>query len=238
MTNSVKKQPKCTLSRFDALWVRSETPIAELEVRWEDLWERLDLVPRTGMFETVISRWTESARFYHTPRHLLETLKVLDVIGGYVTPQQKNIVELALWYHDAIYNPKQHDNEEKSAELVYSTYEKSGGSIEVADFLKKLVISTKHQNQVRTIESAIVLDADLAILGSTADRYDVYEADVRQEYSFVEEKFFIQSRVKILKSFLARRQIYRTPLMRNLLEERARKNIERSIDRLEALLEK
>lgn len=226
-------QPKCTLSKFDTLWSRSETPIAELEVRWEGLWDRLNMVARTGLFETVISRWTESARFYHTPRHLLETLKVLDLIGGYVSHDQKDLVELALWYHDSVYNPRQHDNEEKSAELLFSTYEKSGGKPEISDFLRKLVISTKHQNQVKTIESALLLDSDLAILGSTADRYEVYEADVRQEYHFVEEKFFIQSRVKILQSFLARRQIYRTPVMRELIEERARKNITRAIDRLE-----
>lgn len=219
---------------FDLVWCVREGAVSELEGRWESLWERLDLVPRMGLFETAISRWTEPHRSYHTPQHLLECLKVHAHLAKY--SPQANIVELALWYHDIIYNVSQHDNEERSADLACATFTKSGGSPIMAEELRQIVLATSHRHPVKSIEAAITVDADLAILGAPKDRFDEYEQQVRNEYAQIEDRHFAAGRIKALSPFLSRKQIFRTPLMRSLLETRAQANLTRSVRALQKLL--
>lgn len=216
-----------TLAEIDTVWKVREGAVASLESRWETLWERLGIDPRPGLFETAIARWTEPHRAYHTPQHLLECLSMHDFLSGYCV--HSDIVALALWYHDIIYNVHQHDNEERSAELAYSTYVKSGGSPILGDELRKIVLATSHRHPVKTVEAAVTADSDLAILGAPRERFEEYERQVRAEYAHMEDRHYAVGRLKALAPFLSRRQIFRTPLLRNLLEERAQQNLGRSV---------
>ena len=75
---------------------------------------------------------------------------------------------------------------------------------------------------------------DLAILGSAPARFDEYERQIRQEYSWVDEAVFRSVRGKILQEFLARPSIYSTMGFRDRLENSARENLNRSIAALAA----
>ena len=73
--------------------------------------------------------------------------------------------------------------------------------------------------------SALLDDADLAILASPPERYAEYVAGVRAEYAHVPEAAFRAGRRQILQGFLDRPRIYRTPAAYDAWEATARAQV-------------
>jgi len=97
-----------------------------------------------------------------------------------------------------------------------------------------LVMATRHKAVPSGTDAGILVDIDLSILGAAPERFDQYERQVREEYSWVPDFLFRRERKAILKDFLARRQIFSSASFRDRYEEQARSNIERSLERLDA----
>lgn len=222
--------PACSIGEFDGIWEPPQNPLADLKVRWDMLWGRLELNERSGLFETMIARWSESSRAYHTPRHLLECLKVVDMMESYCA--HPDLVKFSMWYHDIIYSANQNDNEGRSAQLARATFVKSAGSVEMAEVVQKIVLATSHHHPVNTVDEAVAVDADLAILGSPKARFDEYDRQIRKEYKHIANEEFIDGRAHIFEAFLSRRVIYRSPLLHALAEQRARENLTAGVGRL------
>src|SRR5262245_47446412 len=67
----------------------------------------------------LLSRWAEPHRRYHTVEHLAF---MLDVIERHIDlAENPDVVRLAAWFHDAVYDPRGSDNEERSVELARAT---------------------------------------------------------------------------------------------------------------------
>jgi predicted metal-dependent HD superfamily phosphohydrolase len=97
-----------------------------------------------------------------------------------------------------------------------------------------LILSTRHQAAASGVDAEILVDIDLSILGAVPVRFDEYERQVREEYSWVPDFLFRRERKAILKEFLARPRIFSTTHFRDRYEQQARSNIERSLERLDA----
>ena len=69
----------------------------------------------------------------------------------------------------------------------------------------------------------------------SASRDPRIEEQIRQEYAWVPEPVFASKRIEILRSFLARKQIFSTEWFRKNYEQQARRNLETSISKLEQL---
>jgi predicted metal-dependent HD superfamily phosphohydrolase len=98
--------------------------------------------------------------------------------------------------------------------------------------VRELVLITKHRAKPVGADACLLVDIDLSILGAPMERFDEYEAQVRQEYGWVAEKDFRNGRGAILREFLTHKSIYLTELFRKLLEANAKTNLERSLKRL------
>ena len=81
-------------------------------------------------------------------------------------------------------------------------------------------------------DTAALLDADLAILGASAERYTRYAADVRREYAWVPDAEYRKGRAAVLEMFLARPRLYWHDVMYQEGEERARQNMRDELARL------
>jgi predicted metal-dependent HD superfamily phosphohydrolase len=187
--------------------------------RWFDFFRRiggsLDPAP---LYEDLARRYGEAARAYHTLQHIVECLQELDRVRP-LPPE----VELALWYHDAVYDPRAHDNEERSAELAREVARRLGWSDAVHD----LILATKHDAAPADEGARWVTDIDLSILGQAQPRFDQYERQIRTEYAFVPEELFHRKRREILRSLLARPFLYQTAFFRERYEAAARANLDR-----------
>ncbi len=201
--------------------------------RWKATWRELDvsMTPALlGVFDELIARYSEPHRQYHTVRHLDECFAKFAEIRPLA--EHPGEVDVALWFHDAIYEKHSDQNEAKSAELAAATVRNAGTSTECAQRISALIMATRHAAVPEDIDAKVLVDVDLSILGETPERFDEYERQVREEYSWVPGFVFKRERRRILKEFLARSAVFNTDLFRERYEGQARANIARSLQQL------
>jgi predicted metal-dependent HD superfamily phosphohydrolase len=186
--------------------------------------ERAESVGRS-----LISRYAESQRHYHDGRHLAEVLDAVDLLAEHA--DDPDAVRLAAWFHDAVYEPTAGPgaNEEASARLAEDVLTGLGRPAAEVKAVAALVRGTEHHEPSPAAASAgdtaVLFDADLAILGSSPGRYAEYAADVRAEYAHVPETSFRSGRAAILRGFADRPRIYLTPTAYTRWESAARTNL-------------
>ena len=200
---------------------------------WQAAFRNLKLAaPPHDVFTNLLGRYGEPHRAYHTTQHLEECFQAFEGARGLA--QSPGAVGIALFYHDAIYDTHAHDNEEKSAERACQMLARAGAEPSLLQSMTDLILVTRHAALPRTPDEQLVVDIDLSILGAAQERFDEYERQVRQEYSWVDETIFRSVRSRILQEFLARPTIYSTTSFRDRLERPARENLKRSIEALAA----
>jgi len=203
----------------------------DLHARWNAVWTAMDLRrPQVATIEQLLANYSDPGRFYHTVKHLEECFSYLDHSRHLATYPAE--VELALWFHDAIYDTHSKDSEERSASWAADVLWESGARPEVVRRVRELVLATKHDAKPIGADACLLVDIDLSILGTPTERFDEYEAQVRQEYHWVPEVQFRDGRQKILRALLARGNIYSTELFRSSLEANAKSNLQRSLTHL------
>ena len=65
------------------------------------------------LFEKLLEAYSEPQRKYHTLQHLVECIQKFELVSELVNFPRE--VEIALWFHDAVYDVKAYDNEALSA---------------------------------------------------------------------------------------------------------------------------
>jgi predicted metal-dependent HD superfamily phosphohydrolase len=196
---------------------------AELLARWD-----ATLPGQRELGENLIMRYNEPHRRYHTTRHLLNVLTMIDQLAD---DHDLFLVQLAAWYHDAVYAiPEgQVSNEEASARLALRQLSRVGLEQEDLNQIARLVRLTEtHLPGPRDPEGELLCDADLAILASNPGDYADYVAAVRAEYADVPEDEFLAGRLSVLIPFVDR-EIFRTAKGRQLTDA-ARANLATEIN--------
>jgi predicted metal-dependent HD superfamily phosphohydrolase len=181
-------------------------------------------------------RYGEPARRYHTLDHVDAVLDRAAAITGDPAsrPRDPAALELAVWWHDAVYEPGKAGNEAASAWLL-------------RDRLRPWVEPAVLERAVRLVHAtdghradpaspdwpdvAVLLDADLGVLAGTPDEYDEYVALVRAEFGFLGEDDWRRGRGEVLRDLVSR-PLFRTPRMR-AREPQARENVARELALLE-----
>ena len=198
---------------------------------WSRAWPAIGGTVDMPLFERLVAAWSEEHRRYHTLQHLDECLQWMAAAAHLATRPAE--VELAVWFHDAIYDVRRDDNETRSAGWLRQAALEAGAAADVGGRLHDLVMATGHAQEPATDDQALLVDIDLAILGAPLERFDEYERQVREEYAWVAEADFRRARQRLLAGFLARPAIFRTAHFHGLLEAPARANLARSLTRLE-----
>lgn len=199
---------------------------------WARVWAELGVgcAPQET-YEALIRRYGEPHRAYHTLQHLQECLQVRRFVNAACPAPAE--VDLALWFHDAIYDPLRSDNELRSAQWLDDVARDSGLGDETRRRLYELVMVTRHDAAPASADEAVLVDTDLAILGAAFERFEEYDQQIRREYSFVPLSVYRQKRRQVLEGFLARGRIYTTAPYFDAFEQQARANLARAIDRLD-----
>ncbi len=198
--------------------------------RWQAVWQQLGAAADDELFIRVREAYQEPHRQYHTLQHLDECLRHFDTLKDHAIHPAE--VELALWFHDAIYALQEKSNELRSAEWAQESILKRGVSADVGMRVHGLIMMTVHNAVPDTRDAQALIDVDLAIFSATPTRFDEYERQVREEYAWVPDDFFRRERGRILQEFLNRKHLYSTPLFRQHHEAQARANLQRSIKNL------
>ncbi|HEX5611913.1 MAG TPA: N-methyl-D-aspartate receptor NMDAR2C subunit [Burkholderiales bacterium] len=186
--------------------------------------------PGILLYEQLIACYSEPHRAYHTLQHLEECFEKLKEIEDHA--QHLGEVELALWFHDAVYDTRASDNEARSAQWAAEFLALHGTPEEEARDVDRAILATRHGEPPSTSDEALVVDLDLCILGSDDATYAAFEDAIRAEYLWVPLSIFRAKRAEILEGFVTRSAIYHHPGIRAQRESRARENVTTTIARL------
>lgn len=176
------------------------------------------------VFRILVDRYSEPQRSYHTLAHIHHCLGQLD--GARHLAADPDGIELAIWFHDAVYDPAADDNERRSAELFDSLIGLHL-SRERAAHVHGLIRDTEHPNVPRDIDARLMVDIDLSSFGLPWEEFMRDTRAIREELAHVPEQRFEEGKRGFLNELLSRSSIYLTPYFRERLEARARSNIER-----------
>jgi predicted metal-dependent HD superfamily phosphohydrolase len=167
-----------------------------------------------ALLQDLLACYREPHRRYHTLQHLQECFERFDELRDVAHRPEE--VELAIWFHDAIYDPRRDDNEARSAAWARAS---------VGERVAELVLATRHDASPARLDAQVLVDVDLWILGSPPQRFEEYERQVRQEYAWVPLAEYRRGRAELLGNLLKRPTIYHTPRFIERYEAQARRNL-------------
>ena len=198
--------------------------------RWAKLMQSMGMPSSLSCYKRLIKAYSETHRYYHTVAHIEAMLIHFDKVRNLADSPDE--VEIAIWFHDAIYNPLSSSNEINSAQWAKDFLISSGGEATVAERVYELIMATKHDGKIVENDHKLIVDIDLTILGANESVYDEFEANVRKEYKLIPSVIFRKKRIAILMSFLEEEAIYKLDYFKENFEIQARENLNRAISHL------
>ncbi|WP_420347226.1 hypothetical protein [Pelagibius sp.] len=191
----------------------------------------------TALLADLRQRYGEPQRHYHTWAHIEALLSLFAEVRAQLCDPAA--VEAALYYHDAVYDPRASDNEARSAALLRQA---CAGvlpprSLEAAAQLVEATAAHRLPEGLieegmtggRLEDARLFLDMDLSILAAGQAEFEAYEAAIRREYGHVDAAVFGAGRRRILEGFLARERLYFSDHFAARFEAPARANLARSL---------
>lgn len=195
--------------------------IEYLKNKWDLITEKTD--ESNAVFLKIIEAYSQKHRFFHTIYHLEYIFNQFDKINYF----NKNVF-FATFFHDFVYRIGYKFNEEHSAFILRSHIEKLGVNIEdivvIEDYIKK----TKYHNKSNDIHLNIFLDADISILASDSENFDLYCKNIRREYITVDYQIFYRSRYYFFNDLIKNGNIFHSKYFSHL-ETKAQYNIEKEM---------
>jgi predicted metal-dependent HD superfamily phosphohydrolase len=201
--------------------------MSDRELELEVAWQRHVTTDRT-LLDRLLARHREKHRRYHTAAHVAWVIRHVDELALAEPIDHLDEVIAAAFYHDAVYEPTYPANERASARLARRDLTSIGWDADAVERVASMIEATEHgATDVGDVtgDTAILLDADLAILGSDPAGYSTYVTGVRAEYRHVTDDEWRTGRAAIVEAFLARSTIYSTPTAHDRWESRARANL-------------
>ncbi len=204
-----------------------------MQQRFISLWERCvpDPMTRSGedVYRELEGHYYHPDRHYHDLRHIQACLKHFDVISDQLT--QPDAVEMALWFHDVIYDPGADDNEQRSAELFLQCAQ---GDVDNS-FLKvvhDLVMMTIHPSEPQSVDEQFTVDIDLASFGLPWQEFIRLGELVRSEFPHVSDQDFESIQLQFFEILAGQPYFFFTEFFRSRYEAAAQSNLRRRIAQL------
>ena len=202
---------------------------AGLRTAWLATCAELSIRQDLTLFEELLAAWNQPWRHYHAGQHLHECLAAL--AQWRQLAREPGLLALALWFHDAVYEPRAPDNEARSADWARAALPALGLPVPACERVARLVLATR-DHVARDADMGLLLDLDLAILAAPAARFAQYESQIRAEYAFVPEPDFRAGRRRILQGFLARERLFVTEALHAAWDAAVRANLRQACEAL------
>jgi len=217
---------RASLQRFESLWSRCCSERAG-DSRTNSSIEG-DQSP-SALGAELLERYAESERRYHTIDHIDHCLGEFDRVRD--DCGQADAVELAIWFHDAIYNFPAYENEKLSAAFFMEKSEHLLDS-QFRQDVAALVIATEHISAPEDPDQRILVDVDLSSFGLPWDQFAADGKNIRKELHYLTDEEFYQGQIAFMEALLGRDRIFNTAHFFDAYETKARENVERYLHAL------
>jgi len=162
-------------------------------------------------------------RHFHNLDHIRDCLRHFDEVAPLLA--DPDAVELALWFHDAIYVPGDPTNERRSAELFLRR--SAGATPSLRRRVCGLILATRHAYVARTSDRRFIEDIDLAGFGASWDTFMHYGDLLRREFAQQSDTQYYDGQVAFLEMLARRPVFFATDYYRERYEAHARENLQR-----------
>ena len=178
------------------------------------------------LFYNLVCKYSEPNRYYHNILHISDMCKnLLEIEKKNPNLYEYRNIYRAIFYHDYILD-KYPNNEKESAKYYSETFAKEFQLN--PNPVSKLIISTNHfkveRNSLSKVED-LLLDLDLAILGTNNWDYSIYCYNIHKENPIQD---FKEKRIEVLDHFLHRKYLYKTEHFKPL-ERQAQTNLRKEL---------
>ncbi|VWB61205.1 hypothetical protein BLA23254_02831 [Burkholderia lata] len=192
----------------------------QTQARFVALWSGSGGAHAEEVYRLLAGCYSEPMRHYHTLVHVRRCLRHVDLARGAIP--EPDAVELALWFHDAIYVPGANNNEQRSADWFRHL---AAGRIGACDRICAMILATTHVGIAAELDTRFVCDVDLAALGASRRRFREDGRLLRAERPDLDDRAYDLHERTILRGLLARSRIYLTDFFYTRCETRARRNM-------------
>lgn len=202
----------------------------------ETLWRTsVEVLGGTPAPTDLVTRYREPHRRYHDLHHVTQVVRDARLLAGDRSGRDLALVTLAALAHDVVYDGRPGEDERRSAAWARERLAAAGVPAADVDRVEGLVLATlTHEVPDGDGLAAVLLDADLAVLGGGPDAYERYRTAVRAEYAHVDDDAWRVGRAAVLRSLLDRDPLYRTGAARARWAAAARRNLAGELAALDA----
>lgn len=184
----------------------------------------------------LLACYREPIRRYHTTDHLAAVVGLVPVLAAAdpaLDRRSTDLVVLAAWFHDAVYDPTTSGNEEASAVLADDVLRRVGvDATDRAEVARLVRVTAGHLVDEGDEAAATLVDADLAVLAAAPEAYEAYRRAVRNEYGHVPDDAWRVGRAAVLDGLLAAPRLFRRGPDAARREAQARANLAAERERL------
>jgi predicted metal-dependent HD superfamily phosphohydrolase len=211
-------------------------PSPELGARFRRSWRKLHGHDPTVIYRILTRFYGQQHRRYHTLAHVADCLREADAFQGahpaLLSAEVWQAVELALWFHDVVHQPRAGDNEERSADFFEAVAAEARFPPRFVAAVRRLILVTKIDAPSCAAEEQVIVDCDLASLGYAPDTFTRSSAAIRDEYGFLGDGDFAETRRAAFLRLGRGPSIFRTEFMQRRYERQAQENLAAALKEL------
>jgi predicted metal-dependent HD superfamily phosphohydrolase len=196
-----------------------------LKALWNEVMSSLNLTEElsTPLFEELIEAYSHTSRAYHNLDHI-------DYMLGRALTYRSHIEDfesfvLAIFFHDVVYHVMKKNNEAQSAKLATQRLTELQVAPAIISKVESHIMATKIHDSADSMDTALLLDIDLGVLGEDRERYAEYSRQIRTEYSYYPDILYNKGRKGVLNYFISMEKIFKSPAIEEGYEVRAKANL-------------
>ena len=197
--------------------------------RFRSLWQRCLIEGAADnsseIHQHLLDGYQEPQRHYHTLAHIEQCLGMFDQCK--LLASKPDALELAVWFHDVIFEPGKSDNEKRSAQL-YLQLSDGVHDEPTRGLVDRLIMATLHDGSSLADSDAIyMVDIDLSSFGLSWDEFLQDSQNLRLESAALSDAEYYRRKTNFQSCLLAKERFYLSDYFAERLETQARANLAR-----------
>lgn len=173
--------------------------------------------------QQLYNAYQHSALAYHNWGHIGYMMATYQQFN--FNSEELDTLYLAIFFHDVVYDPTRKDNELKSAQWAEKVLNALQFDPRKIERCVQHILATEKHGPSDQLDTQILLDLDLAILGSDRNTYAHYAQCVRKEYAMYSDTIYRNGRIQALEHLLDLPQLFQTDQGKENFQEQAIKNL-------------
>lgn len=173
----------------------------------------------------LIDAYLEPQRYYHSLEHIRHCHDMFDQCRALL--QQPQAIELAIWFHDAVFEPGKCDNERLSADL-YLQLSAAVHDAPTRALVERLIMATLHDGEnLDDSDACYMVDIDLSSFGLPWPEFLRDSNNLRRENARLGDAEYYRKQTGFQTCLLARERFFQTDFFAERYEQQARDNLAR-----------